>query len=397
MKAFHPAVVKSFASWRLTFTRQTQVIHQLRTEAPPPILKNVNEPLPSVRGRGTGSNPANRFEALHLERDEEWNPAEDPSPTTQFFRDASSSIINYNDSPDIGFNASINPYRGCEHGCIYCYARPTHEYLGFSAGLDFESRIMVKDNAPELLRAELSSKKWKPQVIAMSGVTDCYQPVERKLRLTQRCLEVLAEFRNPVGIVTKNHLVTRDIDLLSQLAEHKAVVVFVSLTTLDSALAAKLEPRASLPALRLAAIKVLSQAGIPTGVMTAPVIPAINDHELPQLIAAAVEAGAQCAGYVTLRLPFGLGPLFEEWLVRHFPERKEKVLNQLKAIRSGKVNDPRFGTRMRGEGIFADQIEALFETACRKAGIAGRRPEMSAAAFRVPSSTTGSSQYTFPF
>ena len=355
------------------------------------------EQLSSIRGRGAADNPANRFVPLHLERDEEWNPEEDPSPATQFYRDATGSIINYNDSPDIGFNASINPYRGCEHGCIYCYARPTHEYLGFSAGLDFESKIMVKDNAPELLRKELSSTKWKPQVIAMSGVTDCYQPVERKLKLTRRCLEVLAEFRNPVGIVTKNHLVTRDIDLLGDLASHQAAVVFVSLTTLDASLAAKLEPRASLPHHRLAAIEALSKAGIPVGVMTAPIIPALNDHEIPNLIAAAVNAGAQFAGYVTLRLPFGLGPLFEEWLARHFPDRKEKVLNRVRAVRGGKINDPNFGTRMRGEGTFADQIEGLFEAACRKAGVAGRHPELSAAAFRVPSSAGGNRQSMFPF
>jgi DNA repair photolyase len=351
----------------------------------------------SIRGRGAAANPANRFVPLHLERDEDWNPEEDPAPTTQFYRDATGSIINYNDSPDIGFNASLNPYRGCEHGCIYCYARPTHEYLGFSAGLDFESKIMVKENAPELLRQELASPKWKPQVIAMSGVTDCYQPVERRLKLTRRCLEVLAEFRNPVGIVTKNHLVTRDIDLLGDLASHQAAVVFVSLTTLDSALAAKLEPRASLPQHRLAAIESLSKAGVPVGVMTAPVIPALNDHEIPNLIAAAVNAGAQFAGYVTLRLPFGLGPLFEEWLARHFPDRKEKVLNRVRALRGGRINDPNFGTRMRGEGIFADQIEALFEAACRKAGVAGRHPELSASAFRVPASAGGSRQSMFPF
>ena len=354
------------------------------------------EPI-SIRGRGAAANPASRFEALHLERDEDWNPEEDPAPTTQFYRDATGSIINYNDSPDIGFNASINPYRGCEHGCIYCYARPTHEYLGFSAGLDFESKIMVKDNAPELLRKELSSTKWKPQVIAMSGVTDCYQPVERKLKLTRRCLEVLAEFRNPVGIVTKSHLVTRDIDLLGNLALHRAAVVFVSLTTLDASLAAKLEPRASLPQHRLAAIEALSKAGVPVGVMTAPIIPALNDHEIPNLIAAAVGAGARFAGYVTLRLPFGLGPLFEEWLARHFPDRKEKVLNRVRALRGGRINDPNFGTRMRGEGIFADQIEALFEAARRKAGIDGRGPDLSASAFRVPVSATGSRQSMFPF
>ena len=351
----------------------------------------------SIRGRGAAANPANRFVPLHLERDEDWNPAEDPAPATQFYRDTTGSIINYNDSPDVGFNASINPYRGCEHGCIYCYARPTHEYLGFSAGLDFESKIMVKDNAPELLRKELTSPKWKPQVIAMSGVTDCYQPVERKLKLTRRCLEVLAEFRNPVGIVTKNHLVTWDIDFLGELAMHQAAVVFISLTTLDSDLAAKLEPRASLPQHRLGAIEALSKAGIPVGVMTAPVIPALNDHEIPNLIAAAVNAGAQSAGYVLMRLPFGVGPLFEDWLTRHFPERKEKVLNRVRALRGGKLNDPKFGTRMRGEGIFADQIEALFVAACRKAGLKGRHTELSTAAFRVPVSAVASRQSMFPF
>src|SRR4051794_29539197 len=216
-----------------------------------------------IRGRGATMNPANRFVQIHLERDPDFDPAEDLAPGTQVFRDETASIIAYNDSPDVGFTASINPYRGCEHGCIYCYARPTHEYLGFSAGLDFETKIMVKENAPELLRKELSAPKWKPQVLAMSGVTDCYQPIERKLKLTRRCLEVLAEFRNPVAIVTKNHLVTRDLDVLAELARHQAVAVFISLTTLDASLTPKLEPRASLPNHRLAAIQTLSRAGVP--------------------------------------------------------------------------------------------------------------------------------------
>ena len=349
------------------------------------------------RGRGTISNPANRFERITLERDVDWNPEEDSAPTTQFFHDRTQTIINYNDSPDIGFNASVNPYRGCEHGCIYCYARPTHEYLGFSAGLDFESKIMVKTEAPELLRRELAAPKWRPQVIAMSGVTDCYQPVERRLQLTRRCLEVLADFRNPVGIVTKNHLVTRDVDLLRALAEHRAVVVFLSITTLDATLAAKLEPRASLPKHRLAVLRTLRDAGVPVGVMVAPVIPALTDHEIPSIIAAAVEAGAETAGYVVLRLPFGLGPLFEEWLLRHFPERKEKVLNRVRALRDGKINDPDFGSRMRGTGVFAEQIAGLFALACRRAGLTGRHPELSTAAFQVPASESESNQSRFPF
>ena|SRR5688572_20939845 len=208
-----------------------------------------------IRGRGAASNPANRFVRIEMERDADFDPTEDPGPKTQFYKDETATIIAYNDSPDVGFTASINPYRGCEHGCIYCYARPTHEYLGFSAGLDFESRIMVKEKAPELLRKELSSRKWKPQTLAISGVTDCYQPAERRFQLTRRCLEVLAEFRNPGGIITKNHLVTRDIDVLQELARHNAAAVFVSITTLDSSLTQKMEPRTSLPQHRLAAVE----------------------------------------------------------------------------------------------------------------------------------------------
>lgn len=345
---------------------------------PPPA------PDPAPRGRGATDNPPNRFAPLHLERDEDWDPSGEPGPATQFFHDRSASIINYNDSPDIGFEASLNPYRGCEHGCIYCYARPTHEYLGFSAGLDFESRILVKPEAPALLRRELSSPRWRPQTIALSGVTDCYQPVERRLRLTRGCLEVLAEFRNPVGIVTKNHLVTRDVDVLRELARFRAVIVFISVTTLDATLARKLEPRASLPEHRLKAIETLSAAGIPVGVMAAPVIPALTDHELPGILAASANAGARFAGYVALRLPHGLGPLFTDWLTRHFPERRDKVLHRIQALRGGRLNDPNFGSRMTGRGIFAEQIRHLFEVSCRRAGIAEDPPSLSADSFRVP-------------
>src|SRR6266508_6945170 len=295
-------------------------------------LTRMQTNAPTIRARGAAENPPNRFEKISLERDPDGNDPDEPAPQTQFFKDHSDSIINTNDSPDVGFEASVNPYRGCEHGCIYCYARPFHEYLGFSSGLDFETKIMVKEDAPELLRRELSSPKWTPRVIALSGVTDCYQPVERKLKLTRRCLEVLAEFRNPVAIVTKNHLVTRDIDVLQRLAEHKAAAVFISVTTLDAALTPKLEPRASLPAHRLAAIEALRPAGIQVGVLVAPVIPAVTNHEIPNIISAATAAGARFAGYVTLRLPHGVGPLFEKWLDRHFPDRKEKVLAQVRAM-----------------------------------------------------------------
>jgi DNA repair photolyase len=340
---------------------------------------------PTIKGRGAAHNPPNRFERIHLEPDEDWNPEEHDAPRTQYFRDASQSFINYNDSPDIGFKASINPYRGCEHGCIYCYARPTHEYLGFSAGLDFESRIMVKENGPDILRRELSSPKWQPQVITMSGVTDCYQPVERKLGITRRCLEVLAEFRNPVGIVTKNHLITRDLDLLGELARFHAVVVFVSVTTLDSNLAQRLEPRASLPAHRLDAVRTLAQAGIPVNVMVAPVIPAITDHETPRILEAAAEAGAGAAAFVLLRLPYAVAPLFENWVERHFPERKDKVLNRIRELRGGKLNDANFGSRMTGHGIFAEQMEKMFEVACRRVGLPKKQARLSTESFRRPS------------
>jgi DNA repair photolyase len=344
----------------------------------------VKETPPSPRGRGAAANPPNRFEHLRLERDADWDPAEDPSPKTRFLRDLSQSIISYNDSPDIPFSASVNPYRGCEHGCSYCYARNTHEYLGFSAGLDFESKIMVKENAPELLRRELSSPKWKPQIIAMSGVTDCYQPAERRLQLTRRCLAVLAEFRNPVEIITKNHLVIRDIDLLGELAAHKAVMVHLSINSLDSELARRLEPRASLPEMRLAAVRSLAGAGVPVGILCAPVIPGLNDHEIRSVLSAAREAGAVAAGTEIIRLPLTVAPVFQEWLERTFPEKKDKVLARIRAIRGGRLNDPRFGSRMRGEGVFADQISRMFHVARRKAGMPEEWPDLSSAAFRRP-------------
>ena len=351
-------------------------------------------------GRGAAENPPNRFEKIHLEPDADqssfhsdstsWNPDEDgqggrpQGPRTQFFKDHSRTVIARNDSPDVGFSASLNPYRGCEHGCIYCYARPTHEYLGFSAGLDFESKIMVKEDAPELLRQELMSSQWQPQVIFMSGVTDCYQPVEARLKLTRRCLEVLAEFRNPVFIITKNRLVTRDIDLLSELARHGAAAVWLSITTLDAELRKVMEPRTAPPAARLAAIRELAQAGIPVGVNVAPIIPGLTDHELPAILQAAAEAGAKATGYTVVRLPYAVAPLFEQWLTTHFPDRKEKVLNRLRSLRGGKLNDPQWGTRMRGEGIFAGQIAQMFEVARRKAGIKNDDRELSTAAFRRP-------------
>ncbi len=339
----------------------------------------------NIHGRGSAENPPNRFEHTAYERDVEWNEPDDPAPKTQLYRDASASILTRNDSPDVGFEASINPYRGCEHGCIYCYARPYHEYLGFSAGLDFEIRIVVKENAPELLRRELSSPKWTPQPLAMSGVTDPYQPVERRLQLTRQCLQVPAEFRNPVVIITKNLLVTRDIDLLADLARDNAAAVFLSVTTLDADLTCIMEPRTAQPAARLRAIKELANAGVPVGVMVAPVIPGLTDHELPAIVKAAADAGAQFAGMVPVRLPYGVADLFGQWLGRHLSERKDKVLAQIRAIHNGKLNDSDFGSRMTGHGMFARQIAKMFAVACRRASFTERVPDLSTAAFRRPS------------
>ncbi|HMP82527.1 MAG TPA: PA0069 family radical SAM protein [Verrucomicrobiota bacterium] len=344
----------------------------------------MTNPAKQHHGRGAASNPTNRFVSVSSERFEDYDPSEDPSPRTQFIADASATVINYNDSPDIPFTASINVYRGCEHGCAYCYARPFHEFLGYSPGLDFETKIVVKYNAPELLRAELASPKWKPQTIAMSGVTDCYQPAERKLQLTRRVLEVLLEFRNPVGIVTKNFLVTRDSDLLSQLAKFDCAMVFISITTLDPELTQKLEPRASLPKMRLAAIKKLREAGVPVGVMAAPMIPGLNDHEMPAILKAAAEAGAQTAGCIPLRLPFAVKDIFSDWLTRHFPDRKENVLNRLRSLRGGKLNDANFGSRMEGQGVWAEQLQQMFEVATRKAGLNQCDIELSTTHFRHP-------------
>ena len=352
-----------------------------------PIVEETPPPLPAIRGRGASWSPANRFEKLHVDLtdvdvvDVDPDESERPRRATQFFRDGTKTIITRNNSPDVGFETSLNPYRGCEHGCIYCYARPTHEYLGFSAGLDFESKIMVKTNAPELLRTELESPRWKPQVLVMSGVTDPYQPVEKKLRVTRGCLEVLAKFRNPVAIITKNRLVTRDVDLFCELATCNAVAVNISVTSLDPNLQRVLEPRTSSPQARLDAIRQLSAAGIPTGVMVAPIIPGLTDHEVPKILEASANAGAQFAGYTIVRLPWAVAPLFEHWLEEHFPDRKEKVLGRIRHLRGDRLNNSQWHTRMTGEGIFAEQIASLFEVGCRRAGI-GERPKLSTTAFR---------------
>ena len=339
-----------------------------------------------IRGRGAEWNPPNRFIPLHVIPDPE-SGEEGPSPRTEFFEDHSRSIITTNDSPDVGFEASLNPYRGCEHGCSYCYARPYHEYLGLSAGLDFETKIMAKQDTPELLRKELSSPKWKPKVLSMSGITDCYQPVERKLQITRRCLQVLLEFRNPVSIITKNHLVTRDLDLLRELARFRAIAVCVSITTLDADLSGKLEPRASRPPLRLEAVRALREAGVPVGVNVAPIIPGLTDHEVPAILKAAAAAGAQSAGYTIVRLPYAVKDVFQAWLETHFPDRKKKILHRIREMRDGKLNDPNFFSRMRGKGIYAKQIHDLFAISRRRAGIPQSWPRLSTAHFCRPGET----------
>jgi DNA repair photolyase len=347
------------------------------------------EPAPAtaLRGRGAAENPAGRFERLSIDWDADPDGRRDglPSrPRTVYLRDPTRSVLSRNDSPDIPFSVSLNPYRGCEHGCSYCYARPTHEYLGFSAGLDFETKILVKENAPELLRRELSARSWQPQVVALAGVTDVYQPIERRARITRGCIEVFAEFRNPIGIVTKSALVLRDLDLLSSLAEVGAVAVYISITTLDEDLHRVMEPRAATPRRRLATVAALAEAGIPVGVMLAPVIPGLTDHEIPKIVESAANAGARSLRSTVLRLPYGLKDLFSAWLERHFPDRRQKVLNRVMSMRGDRLNDPRYHHRMQGDGFYADQIRALVALSRRRHGLSDEGVPLSIAAFRRP-------------
>ncbi len=339
-------------------------------------------PEKELPARGAQGNPVNRFEKIAFERDEDLPDEEYPSPKTEFYKDSSKSIISYNDSPDIGFECSLNPYRGCEHGCVYCYARPTHEYFGLSSGQDFESIIFVKTEAASLLRQELAHPKWKPQVIVMSGVTDCYQPFERKFQITRQCLAVLLDFRNPVGIITKNKLVTRDIDLLKSMAEYQGACVTVSITSLDAHIARVMEPRASTPDNRLRAVEALAQAGVPVTVNVAPIVPGLTDYEIPAILQKAAQAGARGAGYTVIRLPYANKEIFEQWLSVYFPERKDKVLNRIRALRNGALYDSGWGTRMSGQGLFAEQIRDLFDMGCKRAHFPTGRTRLSTAHFR---------------
>lgn len=340
-----------------------------------------------VKGRGAISNPTGRYEPVARERvDDGWGlpPEEETRPDTRILPDTSRTVIARNSSPDLGFDRSINPYRGCEHGCIYCFARPTHAYLGLSPGLDFETRILVKPDAAKLLEQELAKPGYRPAVIAMGTNTDPYQPLEKRLRITRSILEVLRACRHPVAIVTKSALIRRDIDLLAEMARDGLAAATVSLTTLDPKLSRVMEPRAASPARRLETIRALSEAGIPTGVLIAPMIPALNDRELEKLLEVAAGAGAKSAGYVLLRLPLEIKELFGEWLEAHFPGRAKHILALVRSMRDGKLYQSEFGLRMTGSGPYADLLAKRFRLAASRHGFTRRDWQFNTTLFRPP-------------
>lgn len=338
------------------------------------------------RGRGAGLNPSSRFEVFSRDVfDDDWQTLDDlPAFKTQVQVENSRSVITRNTSPDLHFDRSINAYRGCEHGCIYCYARPTHAYMGLSAGLDFESKLFVKQGAAKLLLKELSRKSYTAKTIALGTNTDPYQPIEKDWRVTREILEVLEKTNHPVAIITKSHLVTRDIDILERMAKKNLVRIAISITTLDKTLSRAMEPRAATPALRLKTIHELKAAGIPTSVTIGPVIPALNDHEIERILESAKSAGADEASYILLRLPGEVSPLFRDWLLREYPDRYNRVLNLLHSMRGGKDYDAKFGERMRGNGPYAWQIGNRFEIACRKIGLNRECYELNAGLFVSP-------------
>ena len=333
----------------------------------------------AIKGRGSTSHLAGRFESTVSEAiDDGWAVDESeeflaPRLRTEVRAETARSIITRNNSPDVGFSQSVNPYRGCEHGCSYCFARPSHAYLNLSPGLDFETKLFAKTNAPQLLRKELSKPAYVPQPIALGINTDAYQPIERKFKLTRQLIEVMLETKHPFSLITKNALIERDLDLLAPMARERLVHVYFSITTLDNTLSSRLEPRASAPHSRLRAVKRLSEAGVPVGVMFAPVIPWVNDHELEAVLEAARESGATAAGYVLLRLPHEVAPLFRDWLQTHVPDRATHVMSTVQQLRGGKDYDSRFGTRLRGEGVYADLLARRFALASKRYGFEGRR------------------------
>ena len=345
------------------------------------------KPVIKLKGRGALSNPPARYESCaHAGIDDGWSPGdpEPPALRTTVTVDAARSVITRNQSPDVPFDQSINPYRGCEHGCVYCFARPTHAYLGLSPGLDFESRLFAKPDAAERLREELRKPGYVCRPIALGTNTDPYQPVEREWRVTRQIIEVLAECRHPLSIVTKSALVERDVDLLAPMAAAGLVEVFVSVTTLDHGLARRLEPRATAPRRRVETLRALNRAGVPAGVLFAPVIPALNDAEMEAVLEACAEAGARWAGYVLLRLPLEVKDLFQEWLRTHAPLKAAHVMSLLRAARGGKEYDPRFGARMIGTGVYADALRRRFELVCRRLGLNKSRHRLDTSRFRPP-------------
>jgi DNA repair photolyase len=350
------------------------------------VLSAATDPR-LLKGRGARSNDSSRYDPeRRVGFDDGWGRDDEPPPPikTEIHRDATRTIIARNTSPDISFNQSINPYRGCEHGCIYCFARPTHAYLGFSPGIDFESKLLVKPDAAKLLEVELRKPSYQPQVIAMGTNTDPYQPIEREWRVTRSILQVLAEFKNPVAIVTKSALITRDLDILAPMAAEGLAKVALSVTTLDRKLARIMEPRAATPERRLDTLRALSAAGIPTGVMTAPIIPALNDEEMESILGAAAQAGAVQAGYTLLRLPLEIKDLFREWLEAQVPDRAKHVMSLVRSMRSGKDYDSNWSTRMSGTGPYANLIAQRFAIATRRLGLNLRRAPLDAAKFRRP-------------
>jgi DNA repair photolyase len=354
----------------------------------------ATEPRPSQarKGRGAVFNIAHRFESTHREIDADALDADtdDDEPLsplkTSVALETARSLITYNDSPDIPFDRSINPYRGCEHGCTYCYARPTHSYLNLSPGLDFETKLVAKRNAAELLKRELAAPSYRVAHIALGTATDAYQPIERELRITRSVLEVLSEARHPLGVVTKSALIERDIDLLAPLAAVGVAEVFISVTSLDASLSRILEPRAASPLRRLRAIETLTRAGIPVHVNVAPVIPFINEPEIERILEAAAGAGAVKSHYTVLRLPWEVSPLFEQWLAAHFPDRAHRVLSRVRDMREGKNYDARFGARMKGTGTWAALVRQRFNKASAKFGLDGKRPDLRADLFNAPHS-----------
>jgi DNA repair photolyase len=346
------------------------------------------DPPTRIKGRGAASNPEGRFESIERTREDDgWHREDEPAPRpdTVVTEERARSIISRNDSPDIAFEQSINPYRGCEHGCIYCYARPSHGYLNLSAGIDFETKLFAKTNAAELLRKELAKPGYACSPINIGANTDPYQPIERRYKITRSILELLAEHRHPCTIITKNALIERDLDVLVPMARANLVHAFVSVTSLDNRLASTLEPRASAPHRRLEAVANLNAAGVPCGVMVAPIIPMVTDRYVEKILERAAAAGATRAGYTVLRLPYELKDLFREWLDLNVPERAEHVMSLIRQMRGGRDNDPRFGTRMRGEGEFADLIRQRFRLACRRFDIGrGREVVLDTSLFSPP-------------